>query len=488
MEVDYSEPFDDGQSNEASTDLIDLALEEEEDELLKIAEIFKAKSARDRYSTFFTDLERDFSSELVEYAKEMFLKVLSNRFEKNVSFSTLKSVVTDTLNWQLNAPSTTAEMTALINKVKVFVNSDHLQQVFVRQMKTFLEPEDLIINGTYVGQMVSLKKLALLALSDASIVQSIIDEQKLQDQPFDGKYERYDSELTCDPQRRQRLLGKLRIEIGYDDFTLTNRSRTKHKYFAAYMQITNTPAKHRLKLNDTFLLVMANRKLMKTTNVSVNQLLEPAYEDLKFLEEIGINISYKTLNGNENFQNIKGVLSAIVSDNLSVNELIGVKISWDIGSICRKCATPWEDYQIRNYEVKPLLASTADMTEYNNVVNQVKFGSREALANRFGINGECIFTKLAGVSIWNIAPPDPCHDVAEGVVERILSTFILRMAIDLDRNEIIDTISEFDFYNGSIKIYYNSPERIFAFSGTKAVQVRVYYSNYPCILNEHFLI
>lgn len=74
---------------------------------------------------------------------------------------------------------------------------------------------------------------------------------------------------------------------------------------------------------------------MKTTNVSVNQLLEPAYEDLKFLEETGINISYKTLNGNEIFQNIKGVLSAIVSDNLSVNELIGVKISWDSGSICR---------------------------------------------------------------------------------------------------------------------------------------------------------
>lgn len=77
----------------------------------------------------------------------------------------------------------------------------------------------------------------------------------------------------------------------------------------------------------------------------------------------------------------------------------------------------WEDYQNRNYELKPLLASTADNTEYNNVVNQVKFGPREALNNRFGINGECIITKLAGVSIWNIAPPDPCHDVAEGAFE-----------------------------------------------------------------------
>lgn len=477
MEIDENESIDDSFENTEDDTLgeedsvIDLTLDDEETEFLKVVEILKEKAARDPYSKFFTDLKNDFSSELVDYAKQMFIKVLSNRFEKNVSFAVLKSIFTDSFDWQLQSPNTSPEMAALIDRVKTFANSNHLQQVFVRQMHTFIEPENLIVNETYIGQIVRLKKLALLALSNVSIVQSIIDEQKLVGQPVDGKYERYDSELTCDPQRRQRLLGKLRIEIGYDDFSLTNRSRTKHKYFAAYMQFTNIPAKHRLKLNDTFLLVMANRKLMKKGNVSINQLLEPVFEDLKFLDETGIDISYKTLNGNEQVLNIKGVLSALVSDNLSVNELIGLKCAWDIGSICRKCAMPHNDYQIKNYELRPLLASTANIAEYNTVVDQVKSRVRGALDNRFGINRECIFTKLPGVTIWNIAPPDPCHDVAEGVVERILTTFILRCGINLNRNEIIDTIANFDFYNGSIKIYYNSPERTFAFSGTKAVQV-----------------
>ncbi|KAI2796675.1 hypothetical protein BLOT_015686, partial [Blomia tropicalis] len=60
------------------------------------------------------------------------------------------------------------------------------------------------------------------------------------------------------------------------------------------------------------------------------------------------------------------------------------------------------------------------------------------------------FSHLNGVTPWNISPPDVCHDLAEGVIPRLLS-IILQHGIKLNANEVIEKINSFKFNNGSLR-------------------------------------
>lgn len=81
-----------------------------------------------------------------------------------------------------------------------------------------------------------------------------------------------------------------------------------------------------------------------------------------------------------------------------------------------------------------------------------------------------MFATLHNFNIWNLAPPDITHDLAEGVVvARALADVILKYCVTLSPKETVETINKFPFYNSKITVKYESES--FIYLGTKAVQV-----------------
>ena len=207
--------------------------------------------------------------------------------------------------------------------------------------------------------------------------------------------------------------------------------------------------------------------------LTLNDVMEPLLEDARYLEETGIDVKYISPNDTEVVVNIKGTISVFISDNSADYEMLRVKMSWNTGFVCRRCGASFHEIQDENIPLRPLLGKPQDIEEYNNVIRKINNNEPGALNNQFNVQGECIFTRLSGVTIWNSSPPDAMHDVAEGIIERIIPRFVLKYAIDLQSSEIVSRINEFNFYNGSIKVRYENRAFILK-SGTKAVQVGIY--------------
>ena len=481
METDPTEIADEG--------IIDLSDDEtrEEIEFLQTDLQLQFEQTRRSFCKFFGDLEDQFTIDFVNHAKAKFNMIIQDRFVHNVPFSTVQSIHLNSLNWDQMNPEISPTMTDLVDRVKNFANSDALQQVYIRSFGTLIEPRDLIIEGRYVGQRVCLLELSNFFLRNCSIVQRILKEKAEIGIPI--KYEMLDSELTCSVERRKRLLGKLRFNIGCDDFTVARKHGSKHKYFACYLEFANIPAKQRLKRESIFLLAIISRQLMKeddsVSKLTINQVMKPIFDDLKHMETIGVDINFKTPNDELKTENIKGVISAFCCDNLGQNELFCLKLSWNTGFICRKCAAPFKEIQNERSELRRLLGDSEDVAKYNNIVDDIEAARaiedestrkkqlKKAMENELGVQDRCIFTQLDGVSIWNVTPPDALHDIAEGVVERLLTTFILKSAINLEKHEIAGRISNFLFYNGKISVAYGK-DRSFKIKNCKAVQVSIF--------------
>ena len=95
---------------------------------------------------------------------------------------------------------------------------------------SYVPQSEIIIDGKCAGYYVNLKKLSVIILKNASIVESTLLEQKRKASFLSiDNFEFYNNELTCSKNRFDRLIGNLRI---VDDFSITKEAN--HKYFIAY--------------------------------------------------------------------------------------------------------------------------------------------------------------------------------------------------------------------------------------------------------------
>lgn len=482
MEVDQLEV----DVNVLTNNLVDLSQEgdkydseegEEESNLLQVVRDTSAEGSR-----FFNGLKSSFSDQHLAYANRMFRTIVTDRFIKNIPFSTVQKLFLDSLSWQLENPELSLNMSQLIERVKTFASSDFLQQLFLRNSGYLIEPIDLVVNNKCIGQRVSLVELSRAILSNHSIVKSILEEEKSAHVPI-SKFEKYDSELTCNEERRKRINGKLRIQINGDDFTITRMNRAnKHKYYAMYATFTNIPPKERLKRDFIFLLAIFNRSAMKDDDpskvASFSDAVVPLFEELRTLEEEGIEVTLVDSAGAQLKRTIKGVLSAFSCDNPALNEFLGLKISWNDGYICRVCGATHKEIQDPAIALKPIHGTSADETKYKEILAQIatyKTKSDFKQNNQFGVKSECIFTQLHGVNIWNISPCDVLHDISLGILPRIFEEFIFRFAINLEPSSITDRINKFPFINGNIQLNYSlnrtTKKATYTLKCPKAVQV-----------------
>lgn len=472
--------------NVVNNNLVDLSQEgdendteegEEESHLLQVVRDTSAEGSR-----FFNGLKSSFSDNYLAYANQMFCTIVTDRFIKNIPFSTAQKLFLDSLSWQLQNPELSPSMSQLIERVKTFAGSDFLQQLFLRNSGYLIEPIDLVVNNKCIGQRVSLVELSRAILTNNSIVKSILEEENSAHVPI-SKFEKYNSELTCNEERRKRINGKLRIQINGDDFTITRMNRAnKHKYYAIYATFTNIPPKERLRRNFIFLLAIFNRSEMKDEDpskvASFSDAVVPLFEDLRILEEEGIEVTIVDSTGAQLKRTIKGVLSAFSCDNPALNEFLGLKICWNDGYVCRVCGATHMEIQDPAVALKPTHGTSADEVKYQEILAKIATYKTKAdfkQTNQFGVKSKCIFTQLQGVNIWNISPCDVLHDISLGILPRIFEEFIFRFSINLEPSSITDRINKFPFINGNIRLDYafnrTTKKGTYTLKCPKAVQV-----------------
>ena len=119
-------------------------------------------------------------------------------------------------------------------------------------------------------------------------------------------------------------------------------------------------------------------------------------------------------------------------------------------------------------EIKPLLGKPEDVERYNECFRKL-LEEEQLPVNEFNLDNEFIFGKLPGVTVWSIGPPDILHDLPEGIDDRLLTQLVLKDAIDLPPNEIVQRIKSFKFYHGKFIISCKSGH--FSITRSKAVQV-----------------
>lgn len=81
-------------------------------------------------------------------------------------------------------------------------------------------------------------------------------------------------------------------------FELCNPLQSKagvHKVYAFYFSIRNVPVEFRSRTNNIHLVCLVNSNDLKTKTTDFNNVWRPIVRELKYLEEIGINVGDKNI-------------------------------------------------------------------------------------------------------------------------------------------------------------------------------------------------
>lgn len=160
-------------------------------------------------------------------------------------------------------------------------------------------------------------------------------------------------------------------------------------------------------------------------------------------------------------------------------EILGYHTNFKCGIYrCRLCGA----LDIQNSDINPLMGDDDDIEMY---IDAFASDNRQ-LKQRYGWMEQFALSCLSGVNVWSIAPTDCLHDLAEGVVDKLLCKFILVFCIKhKSSEEVAERIRDFDFYHGKFSIYFSKETKSFKISA-KAVQVW-FYCHHDCFTDCNFI-
>lgn len=304
------EIYDESQPNEFPLDdgLADVL---SPDERFHVSSDMFSESDFGSFGEFLDKMKSTLNSTIdFEFAQSIFEAIMEARVSTNVTIAALKKINSILLKTMFKYSAFDGKE-QLKKSIITFAESDHYQMSFVKSQNVpFVEPQAIKHNGTTVGYYNDIRKQAGFVLANSAIVKSIIEEES---EPADlGDIKIYNSELTCCPERRGRILGALRLHLGIDDYSVTS---FKSKFLIGYLSFSNIPIEQRLKRKDIFLAFVASRAQMKKSKTLINDVLQPIVSDLSNLANHGINVNLHLPNATIP-KTIKVVLSAVVADNL----------------------------------------------------------------------------------------------------------------------------------------------------------------------------
>lgn len=260
--------------------------------------------------------------------------------------------------------------------------------------------------------------------------------------------------VTVDTNERKTLY--VPIAIYADDIDPLNTLAShggSYKIGLVYLYILCLPKNMRSKLDFYFLTQSYYSADQK--DFGNHLLFKKLQNDLKYLQESGIDINYK------GYTKVKFILTLITGDNLELHDLLGFCKSFNSNILCRFCYLTKEERSYMNKQVDHLLRN-----EHSYEIDLQNIDVRKS-----GLTETCIFNEIPGFNVTQNFYSDTMHDVLLGTgkydcgysLYHILHSPDNSLNIDLlnsrirqfdygpNRTNLIDTLFIDKLKNGSIK-------------------------------------
>lgn len=318
-------------------------------------------------------------------------------------------------------------------------SSDYLQRIYHQQkLATFIQPQVFTIkknvneiNRTCTFTYVPIARICSKYLQNSHLVNQILQDQvdlpTADLSPFDrrikGKLqiEFYLDECVIGPSGMIAQFVYSILLILYFYIGVFNQSQ---KYLFVYVTIANLPYHHRVHSDDIETLLVVNKKELNSLKL-VNPfafLFSQLKTDFQYLVNNGITVH---LNGHSHV--IFPTITSIVADNLGQYEFLGMKKSFNIRAYCcRFCGLEGDSKDRNEVTIQthdpslqlPLLdESNLSQSAHQNLTTARTF----------------IFDQIDGLSKWNCTPPDPFHDLNEGVLPDSIQLILTSLVISTNR-------------------------------------------------------
>lgn len=317
--------------------------------------------------------------------------------------------------------------------------SDYKQTAFYKEHFGLVEPVEHVLGSTcgkddtfiYVPLLDTLKSL----LSHDDILAEVL---KSRSRHGDKRYEDY-----CDGEAFQNhpLFSlephALQVHFYYDDFGVVNPLRNKansYKVAAFYFVLGNLSPKFRSKLSSIQLVCLCCTRLIK--QYGFGKVLKPLLEDVKVLESKGVTIT--TLNQEE--FTFKGCISLVSMDNLAAHQLGGFQQHFHAGRICRFCMASSNDIQ-DHFDSSSLIERTS--VGHKHQVQLVM--ENQGLRHVYGVASKSVLSDLQYFDVISCLPPDPAHDLLEGLVPELMTKVVTTF--------IQDGFFTLESFNSALKLF-----------------------------------
>lgn len=232
----------------------------------------------------------------------------------------------------------------------------------------------------------------------------------------DGEYKNFCcGEVYKNTDLFQKNENCLQLQIATDDFEICNPLQSKagiHKVCAVYFTIRNMPNKYLSKLKNIYLICLCTSDDLKSEQTDFNNLWSMISNEIKILENVGINIG--------NNINIKGTLAYLSFDNLGANVSLGLAEGFNTAYYCRICEAPKHEC---SHMCKENALVIRNKINYAQQLNIIASSEKVNYDETKGIKRYCALNDLKYFHIMNNISVDIMHDLNEGVMLFLMREF-----------------------------------------------------------------
>lgn len=181
-----------------------------------------------------------------------------------------------------------------------------------------------------------------------------------------GRYEEFCCGDVYKKNYTQLPRNAIQLQIFFDEFEPCEALKSKsglHKLLGIYMEIRNVPEFYRSKMENMFLVALVKVVDLKGTNELIDIVYAKIVEEIKWLEERGID--GVSLESNDN---LKATLINIAADNLGANDVFGFVKCFRAQYFCRICVSNQAECK---KSVKEDPSKIRDMSNYAQLLDKV---------------------------------------------------------------------------------------------------------------------
>jgi len=293
------------------------------------------------------------------------------------------------------------------------LGSQYLLKEYCRKNFAFIAPIAITLGisencHTHHYHYVHIQESLTVLLKDKSVQRDIACQSELQDDVYtDLKDGSVFKEKFGDP----RLITVMLYQDAFEIANPLGSARNKYKILGVYFTLGNLSAKHRSRVDQMQLVLLAMEKDVK--KFGIEKVFERVIQDLIKLEISGIEVDAVKYDVR---------VAVIIGDNLGSHSIGGFLENFSATEyFCRYCEISRTEFQAG--QVMPKFHQLRTSESYAGNVEELK--RNETLRSVKGVKRDSSFNKLTDFHVCNPGLP-PClgHDLFEGVVNYDLALYI----------------------------------------------------------------